>query len=107
MDTILIGYDGSDQADRALERGAELAEALTAKVVVVSVSRRPYVPAGVPVLEPDLAYMPSPVGGPMESGGTMPTLPAPGEGPDPKELAQRLLESARTALVRRKIDAEY
>jgi len=75
--------------------------------VVVSVSRWPHVPAAVPVLEPDLAYLPSPVGGPMETGATTPALPAPETGPEPKELAQRTLESARMTLVRRKIDAEY
>lgn len=51
MKTILVGYDASDAAERALDRAAELAEALAARVVVVSVSTVP-VPASAHVIEP-------------------------------------------------------
>jgi nucleotide-binding universal stress UspA family protein len=36
--TILVGYDGTGPAERALRRAAELAQAFDSKVVVVSVS---------------------------------------------------------------------
>ena len=38
MDTIVIGYDGSEPAGRALERAAELATACSAELVVTSVA---------------------------------------------------------------------
>jgi nucleotide-binding universal stress UspA family protein len=38
MDTIVVGYDASEPADRALARAAELAEAFSAKLVVTSVA---------------------------------------------------------------------
>src|ERR671931_2453970 len=49
--TIVVGYDASDAAQRVLDRAAELAEALAARLVVVSVSEPP-VPPTAPVLEP-------------------------------------------------------
>jgi nucleotide-binding universal stress UspA family protein len=38
MKTIVVGYDGSDAADRALARAAELAELSSAQLVVTSVA---------------------------------------------------------------------
>jgi nucleotide-binding universal stress UspA family protein len=43
MQTIVVGYDGSEAAERALRRAAEMAEA-SARLVVVSVSRPAYAP---------------------------------------------------------------
>ena len=38
MQTILVGYDDSEQAQRALDRAIELAKALGAEIVVASVA---------------------------------------------------------------------
>jgi nucleotide-binding universal stress UspA family protein len=95
---ILVGYDASDAAERALDRAAELAEALSARLVVVSVSTTP-LPATPPVLEPGGMFLP---------GGTVPLAePEPAGEPDPKELARRQLEQARARLAARGLDADY
>jgi len=38
MQTILVGYDDSEQAQRALDRAIELGKALGAEIVVASVA---------------------------------------------------------------------
>jgi nucleotide-binding universal stress UspA family protein len=96
MRTIVVGYDASDAAKRALDRAADLAEALSARLVVVSVSAPP-VPAPAPI--------PEPTGSMLAPGGGMTPLGAPE--PDPKELAQRRLEEARARLASRPLDADY
>jgi nucleotide-binding universal stress UspA family protein len=72
MKTILVGYDGSDAAERALQRAGELAEAFSARVVVVSVSGAGYVPAPVRAFEPGVELVPPAVVGPVARGGTGP-----------------------------------
>jgi nucleotide-binding universal stress UspA family protein len=109
MKTILVGYDGSDAAERALQRAGELAEAFSARVVVVSVSGAGYVPAPVRAFEPGVEVVPPAVVGPVAPGGT---VPVPGSErasapPEPEELARRQLERAKMSLVGRKLDSEY
>jgi nucleotide-binding universal stress UspA family protein len=80
MKTIVVGYDESEAAARALARAADLAEAFGSKLVVTSVA---------PVLT-----------GISHGGGTFdPT--------EPPEEHVRLLDAARAALVGRSADADY
>jgi nucleotide-binding universal stress UspA family protein len=105
METIVVGYEGSDASERALERAAELAEALRARLVVVRVSRSSRLPATVPVPEPKTVFVPGPAGGAIPPEPMLP--PSEPERPEPKELAQRQLEQARMTLARRQVEAEY
>jgi nucleotide-binding universal stress UspA family protein len=106
MKTILVGYDGSDAAERALQRAGGIAEAFSARLIVVSVSSSQYVPAPVSVLEPGAELVPPAVAGPVAPGATVPLpepVPAP---PEPEELARRQLERAKMSLAGRKLESE-
>jgi nucleotide-binding universal stress UspA family protein len=104
MDTIIVGYDGSEQAERALARASELAQGLRARLVVVSVAppRSPMAPlAEVGPVEMPIPAAPGPI-------GTGVPLPVPEEPQaDPAELAQHQLARARRSLAGREVDAEY
>jgi nucleotide-binding universal stress UspA family protein len=80
MKTIVVGYDETEAANRALERAADLTEAFGSKLIVTSVAR---------IL----------VGGPRSAGPTDPTDPV---GKHLEELVH-----ARSFLEGRKIEAEY
>jgi len=80
MKTIVVGYDETEPAKRALSRAADLAEAFGSKLVVTSVA---------PVVAP-------PGRG---SAGVDPT--------DPPELHREELAHAREYLGTRKVEAEY
>lgn len=82
MKTIVVGYDDSEAAKRALERAAELATAFGAKVIVTSVA---------PMLV-----------GAAAARGIGPLDPA-----DPPELHREELRAAAAFLSSRRIDAEY
>jgi nucleotide-binding universal stress UspA family protein len=101
MKTIVVGYDESDGAERALRRAAETAEAFSARLIVVSVSRPAYVPAPVTAFEPSTELVPPAVAGPVATAGTVPP-PEPASPPEPEELAR-----ARMSVASRKVDAEY
>ena len=106
MNTILLGYDGSDGAERALERAADLAQALHATLVVVSVAPQSRLAQAVPVLEPEYAAissLPSPSG----SGAAVPLMFPREEEPATVELARQELERARTRLAPRPIEVDY
>jgi nucleotide-binding universal stress UspA family protein len=100
--TILTGYDGTEEAEHALERTAELAAALDARVVVLTVGRSI---AAAPELAPALDPL-------MATAGPM----APAFPPEPAtqvseaeldEPTLHTLERARRALSAKGIDAEY
>ena len=52
MKTIVIGYDGSEAAERALGRAADIAQVFSTRLVVVSVSGLATVAAPVSSFEP-------------------------------------------------------
>jgi nucleotide-binding universal stress UspA family protein len=108
MKTIVVGYDGSDAAERALGRAAEIAQAFSARLFVVSVSGFATVPAPVSAFEPTAEHVPLAVVGPVAPGGTVPLpVPEPEQVQEPEELARRQLERARMSLASRKIETEY
>ena len=82
MKTIVVGYDETEAAKRALARAAELATAFDAKVIVTSVAR---------VLV-----------GAVAARGIGPLDPV-----DPPELHHEELKHAAAFLGERGIDAEY
>jgi nucleotide-binding universal stress UspA family protein len=90
VNTIVVGYDGSDAAKRALQRAAELAEAFGAKLTVVSVTE-PIPIAGEPLVPGDAVGMGT-VGAPAV--------------PDTEE-SNRELEEAKRSLASRSIETEY
>jgi nucleotide-binding universal stress UspA family protein len=110
MKEIVVGYDGSQESDRALDRAAELAQALSARLVVVSVTQP--VPSVVPALEP---APPGPIlvpGATSAIGVTAADRPTAAElgleqGPNNEEIAERQLDRARTALADRSLDVDY
>src|SRR5438876_12299138 len=106
MKTIVVGHDGSDAADRALGRAAEIAQVFSARLVVVSVSGLATVAAPVSAFEPTAEFVPPAVAGPVAAGGTVP-LPQPVSVQEPEEHARRQLERARRSLASRKVETEY
>ena len=90
MKTIVVGYDGSDPAKRALERAGMLAEKLGSKLVVTSVAE--------PVAVAEDPYVPGDAIG----------LAAPAIVPVPDRAeAGRELKEARDSLQNKALDVEY
>jgi nucleotide-binding universal stress UspA family protein len=107
MKRIVVAYDGSTDADRALRRAADVAEAFAARMVVVSITnsrlagaRELIPPAPEPLGLPGVAAAPGPV--PVEV-----TPVAPESSDLSAELADQQVERARSALLGRFVDAEY
>ena len=105
MKTIVAGYDGSEAAERALGRAADIAEAFSARLFVVSVSELAVVPA-TSAFEPTAGLVPPAVGGPVSPTGTVP-LPEPVSPQASQDLARRQLERARASLAGRDVESEF
>lgn len=106
MKTIVVGYDGSDAAQRALGRAADIAQAFSAQLLIVSASGLASIPTPVSAFEPTAEPVPPAVAGPVAPGGTVP-LPEPVTPQEPEKLARRQLEQARRSLASRKLETEY
>ncbi len=102
METVVAGYDGSEAAERALGRAADIVEAFSARLLVVSVSELAVVPA-TSAFEPTAGLVLPAVGGPVSPAGTVP-LPEP---VSPEDLARRRLERARASLAGRDVESEF
>ena len=90
MKTIVVGYDGSDPAKRALDRAVTFAEKFGAKLVVTSVAE--------PVAVAEDPYVPGDAIG-LAAPAIVPV-------PDRAEASRELME-ARDALAGKNLDAEY
>src|SRR6266496_6124600 len=101
MKTIVVGYDGSDAAERALGRAAEIAQVFSARLVFVSVSGLATVAAPVSGFEPTAELGPPAIAGPVAPGGTVP-LPKPVSAQEPEELARRRSEEHTSELQSRR-----
>jgi nucleotide-binding universal stress UspA family protein len=110
MNEIAVAYDGSTESERALVRAAELAEALAARLVVVSVTH-PALPAAAAVepAPPGPILVPGATGPIGIAGADRPTDAELGleEGPSDAEIAERQLDRARAALGERSVELEY
>jgi nucleotide-binding universal stress UspA family protein len=93
MKTIVVGYDGLPSSERALDRALELAEALSARLHVVSVGE--FIPSVEPLTASGLAAP-----GLMEP-------PSWSAGIDGDELADHMLEKARERVGRRNVQVEF
>ena len=85
MKEIIVGYDGSAEAERALVRAADIAEAFSSQLVVASITNYPAATAMAPVAPTPIAT----------------------RSPESGELAERELEQARASLAGRSVQAEY
>jgi nucleotide-binding universal stress UspA family protein len=109
MKTIVVGYDGSEEAERALGRAADVAQAFSARLLVINVTSSVDVPVAVSAFEPAATLAPPVAAGPVTMGGPVPLPEARPERapPEPRELARQQLERARMSLASRRVEAEY
>jgi nucleotide-binding universal stress UspA family protein len=108
LKTIVVGYDGSEAAERALARAADIAEAFSAHVTLVGVTASAHLPVSVSAFEPATVLVP-PAAASVARGGTLPvpeSQPKP-PGTEPQELARRQLDQARMSLASRGVKADY
>jgi nucleotide-binding universal stress UspA family protein len=85
MKEIIVGYDGSAEAERALVRAADIADAFSSRLVVASIAKYATAAAVAPVAPTPVATRP----------------------PEPGQLAERELEQARASLAGRSLETEY
>jgi nucleotide-binding universal stress UspA family protein len=107
VQTIVLGYDGTEHSERALERAAEVARALSGHLVVVSVAPPHGLVEQVAAVDPAGAPVQAVPMGPAGTGAPMPLPPADERRPEPEELARHQLDRARRSLATKRVEAEY
>jgi nucleotide-binding universal stress UspA family protein len=110
VNEIAVAYDGSTESERALVRAAELAEALSAGLVVVSVTQPvPPAAAAVEPTPPGPLLVPGATGPIGIAGADRPTAGELGleQRASDEEIAERQLVRARAALGERSVEVEY
>jgi nucleotide-binding universal stress UspA family protein len=109
MKTIVVGYDGSEAAERALARATDIASAFSAHLTLVGVTASVHVPVAVSAFEPAAVLIPPAAAGSVGTHGTVPVTehqPEPAT-PEPEELARRRLEQALSSPASRGVEADY
>jgi nucleotide-binding universal stress UspA family protein len=103
LNTIVVGYDASAEAERALMRAAEMARAFNARLVVVNIA--------VPMHGPDLVFAAERVGVfPLLAATSMPLAPTAALDPmqpRPEDLSAEYLERAQMLIDPMDVEAEY
>jgi nucleotide-binding universal stress UspA family protein len=102
--TIVVSYDDTDTAERALEWGAEICDRFGARLVVLAVGDLRQ-PAAEPVPGTVDPYL-MPVT-PMGSLGPTPRVDTASTPTEPEEPVLRMLERARFTLARKQVEAEF
>jgi nucleotide-binding universal stress UspA family protein len=108
---IVVGYDSSEESQRAVTRAAEVAEAFSSHLVVVSVTK-PMPEETTPILEQ------APSASMIVPGAAPPIAVPAGDTPAPRELeverspttgdlAERQLEHARLAVAGHSVNVEF
>jgi nucleotide-binding universal stress UspA family protein len=106
---IVVGYDGTEESDRAVARAADVAEAFSARLVVVSVTAsRPATAVELAPVIPEPITVPSSLPVAVAGLDSEPPLESGVErSPGAAELAERQVERARSALLGRAVEAEF
>jgi nucleotide-binding universal stress UspA family protein len=102
--TILVAYDDEEAADRALGRAAQLAEAFSARLVVLSIAPPIELSPSVEALEPSLGT--TPISSARVAVDPAAVNPAADEPAHPIQHSHEHAERARDLLAGRKVRAE-
>jgi nucleotide-binding universal stress UspA family protein len=108
MKEIIVGYDGSAEAERALVRAADIAEAFSSRLVVASITKYAAAAVLAPIAPTPIA-IPAPEGsvGVPQAGRLTSPEDELKRSPEPAQLAERELEQARASLAGRSVQTEY
>jgi nucleotide-binding universal stress UspA family protein len=109
MKQIIVGYDGTEESDRAVARAADVAEAFSARVVVVSITAsRPATAVELAPVIPEPITVPATTLPVSVAGLDTPSFEGDVDrSPGAAELAERQVERARSALLGRSVEAEF
>lgn len=110
MEQIVVGYDGSEESRRAVGRAADVAEAFSARLVLVAVGKaEPEPESAGPEPGPGTSLIAPGAAVPVAlAPGGVPAAPELEAEPSPRsiDLAARRLEQARSLVAGRSVDVE-